>query len=289
MIVPFKDGVAYASPVLNAAGTFNPALLHTLAEADAFKRAMGALVLKTATRHPRAGNPQPRTVDLGAVGMLNSIGLQNPGLVAMLQTGLPQAHAHGLPVWLSVWGDDEAEWAEMAELIASHPHRDKFHVIEANSSCPNVAHHAMPEFKQATAGIRQLRAALPNTPIMTKLSPAEFGMHGLLAMAEHALAAGSTGITAINTLIGLAMDRTTGEPVLPRKTGGYSGPGIFPVALASVYKLREQFAGIPIAGAGGVSTAQDAQAMLNAGATLVQVGCASFTQPMRLAELAQAL
>jgi dihydroorotate dehydrogenase (NAD+) catalytic subunit len=138
------------------------------------------------------------------------------------------------------------------------------------------------------AGVNIFRDAFPILPLMAKLSPAEFGLSGLMIMAELALENGATGITAINTMIGLAINSTTGEPVLTRKTGGYSGPGILPIALASVWRLRQRFAHIPIAGCGGVRTLKDVDDMHAAGATLIQVGCATFTNPTLFQSLSQA-
>ncbi|MEB3207198.1 MAG: hypothetical protein VKK59_07650 [Vampirovibrionales bacterium] len=276
---PFPYDQCYNSPLMNASGTWHPELPEIFPDA---LDGLGAIVLKTATRFARAGNSQPRTVDLGAIGMLNSIGLQNPGLESVLAFALPTALKWQRPVWLSLSADSPEDWSAMAECLSHHPLMASVSAVELNTSCPNVDHtsgFSAAFFNDSVSGVKFFRQAFKALPILAKLSPAEFGLAGMMAMAEAALEAGATGITAINTMIGLAVDVPSSAPILARKTGGYSGPGIFPIALASVYRLRERFATVPLVGCGGVRAREDVLAMQAAGATLVQVGCATFVHP----------
>jgi dihydroorotate dehydrogenase (NAD+) catalytic subunit len=244
--------------LLNASGCLDAlAAPDVAAELDAF-------VTKTVTPLPREGNDPPRIAEAES-GMLNSIGLQNPGRDVFLQNVLPQL-AH-LNVWVSVGGFSAVEYAETCAALDASADVDE---IELNLSCPNVDEAA----DSAAAIVAACRAATTK-PLWAKLSPA---LPELGEVARAVQAAGADGLSLVNTLRGLLLDERTLRPRLARRVGGYSGPALKPVALAAVFMAYEA-TGMPIVGMGGVQTGRDALELIAAGATHVAIGTVLFSDP----------
>ncbi|MBN2875773.1 MAG: dihydroorotate dehydrogenase [Spirochaetales bacterium] len=242
---------------------------------------LGALYTKAVTLEPRAGNPAPRLADTPA-GMLNSIGLANPGMEAFITDKLPFLRTLGCPVIVNVAGSTEDDYALVVERLGSE---DGLGGYEINISCPNVAHGGM-AFGTDPALVERLvkrlvsirdRApgAASRRPVIVKLSPNVTDI-GLIARAAEA--GGADALSCINTLVGMVIDTKRKRPVLARGTGGLSGPAVLPVGVAVVYKVSRAVA-IPVIGLGGISCADDALQYLLAGAVAVQVGTAIFSRP----------
>jgi dihydroorotate dehydrogenase (NAD+) catalytic subunit len=264
-----------ANPVMNASGTFGygaewPELCET--------RALGAIVSKTLTLEPRAGNPPPRLQETDC-GLLNSIGLENVGVAAFLRDHLPALRRLGPALIASVGGRSPDEFAECVQRLDEGP----LDAYELNISCPNVAAggHAFGRSPEESA--RVVRAARRATarPLFVKLSP---NVTDIVAIGRACVAEGADGLTAVNTFLGMAVDVEREEPVFARVGAGLSGPAIRPLALHRVYELAGQLE-IPLIGAGGIVTARDALAFLLAGASAVQVGTATLKDPRRPAAL----
>lgn len=269
------EELTFKTPLMNASGAFNPHLFNQLYP---IKDAMGALITKTVTPEPRPGNPQQRTVELDGVGMLNSIGLQNPGLDYALNHDFAEWAQYETPLIVSISATEPEGFETMATAILNHPNGHLVHGLELNLSCPNVAKGGV-DFGSSPSLVNQSVASACNVfkkPVFAKLTP---NVGNMLPIAEAAINAGATGITAINTLLGTSIDLKTQKPILPRVSGGYSGPGIKPVALHHVYQLHKNFPDNPIIGVGGISTAQDVLEFILAGASIVQVGTICFRHP----------
>lgn len=269
-------GLTFANPLLNASGAFNAQLFNRLYP---LKDNMGGLVTKTVTQNPQAGNAQPRTVELPGIGMLNSIGLQNPGLAYALEKEIPELKAAGLPVILSISAHSSDEFAQMAEVALSHPNGSLIEALELNLSCPNVAKGGI-HFGSASDSVKEALSAVTAIcakPVFAKLTP---NVSDIVAIGGAAIEGGAAGLTAINTVLGVAIDIRRKRPVMPRISAGYSGPGIKPIALHAIWNLRKHFPETPIIGVGGISTAEDVLEFIMAGASLVQVGTICFRQPM---------
>ena len=242
---------------------------------------LGAVVVKSLSAEPWQGNPAPRVTEVDA-GMLNSVGLQNPGVEAWLDDELPALLATGARVVASVWGFTVEAYEKAATALADAP--PGLVAVEVNLSCPNLhgaarrgedrpamfAHSAArtAEAVEATAGCRRPRWA--------KLSP---NVTDLTEIAGAALGAGAEALTLVNTVMGLAIDPETRRPRLGGGGGGLSGPAIRPVAVRAVYDVRAAFPGAAVVGVGGVATAEHAVELLLAGAAAVQVGTATFADP----------
>jgi dihydroorotate dehydrogenase (NAD+) catalytic subunit len=226
-------------------------------------RSLDGFVTKTITPEPREGNPPVRIADTDA-GMLNSIGLANPGRERFLAETLPRLRQLGVPLWVSVGGFSAAEYAETCTSL------ENIEAIELNLSCPNVD-----EAPESAAAIVAACRAVTSLPLYAKLSPSAWD----LAEAARAVeAAGADGLSLVNTLRGLALDDRTLQPKLGRGTGGYSGPALKPVALAAVYACFESVE-IPIVGMGGVQSGLDALELIAAGASAVALGTILFADP----------
>jgi dihydroorotate dehydrogenase (NAD+) catalytic subunit len=226
-------------------------------------RALDAFVTKTITPEPRGGNPPVRIAEIEA-GMLNSIGLANPGRERFLAETLPRLRQLGVPLWISVGGFAAAEYAETCAAL------EDVAAIELNLSCPNVD-----EAPESAAEIVAACRAATSLPLYAKLSPAAWD----LAEAARAVeAAGADGLSLVNTLRGLALDSRTLRPTLARGSGGYSGPGLKPVALAAVYACADAVE-LPIVGMGGVRSGLDALELIAAGASAVALGTILFSDP----------
>jgi dihydroorotate dehydrogenase (NAD+) catalytic subunit len=228
-------------------------------------RTVDVFVTKTVTPLPRGGNPPVRIVETD-VGMLNSIGLANPGIDAFLATVLPRLEELGVPIWVSVGGFSAADYAHCCRLLDAC---DGVDAIELNVSCPNVD----PSADGVEEVVRAARAATAK-PLSTKLSPAVPDVAALARAAEHA---GTDGLSLVNTMRGLAFDPGL-RPVLATGTGGLSGPALKPIALAAVHACRSATS-LPIVGMGGIRTGRDVAELVVAGADDVAVGTALFADP----------
>jgi dihydroorotate dehydrogenase (NAD+) catalytic subunit len=246
--------------ILNASGCLDAL------EAPEVARALDAFVTKTVTPHPRQGNRPVRIAETEA-GMLNSIGLENPGINAFLADKLPRLAELGVPLWVSVGGFAASDYAELCGALGE---RAEGTAIELNLSCPNVE-----EAPESAAEI--VAAARPQTtkPLYAKLSPAA---SDLPETARAVQAAGADGLSLVNTIRGLALDERTLEPRLGHELGGYSGPGLKPIALAAVYACYRATR-LPIVGMGGISTGRDALEFLAAGASAIALGTVLFADP----------
>jgi dihydroorotate dehydrogenase (NAD+) catalytic subunit len=225
-------------------------------------RLFDAFVTKTVTPAPREGNEPPRITEVDH-GMLNSIGLQNPGRDRFLADVLPRLRELEIPLWVSVGGFSAADYAETCTELADV-------TIELNLSCPNVD-----EAPESAAEIVSACRAVTALPIYAKLSPQ---LPDVAEAARAVEAAGADGLSLVNTLRGLALDQRTLRPRLGRGTGGYSGPALKPIALAAVYLCRRATS-LPIVGMGGVWNGRDALELIAAGATSVALGTVLFSDP----------
>jgi dihydroorotate dehydrogenase (NAD+) catalytic subunit len=266
--------VRLANPVMTASGTAG----HGAELGRYFDLAeLGAVVVKSLSAEPWDGNPAPRLYP-AAAGMLNSVGLHNPGVEAWLLDELPGLAATGVPVVASIWGFTVGGYRSAAAALAGIP---GLVAVEANISCPNVedrggmfAHSCWGARAAVAATVEGLAGS--GLPVWVKLSP---NVTDLPAIAGAALDAGASGLTLVNTLMGLAVDPATGRPRLGGGGGGLSGPALHPVAVRAVYECRAAFPSVPIVGVGGVGTGEDAAELLAAGADAVQVGTATFADP----------
>ena len=262
-------GVALVNPVMTAAGTSGYG--DELAGYGDLA-ALGAVVTKSLAAFEWEGNAAPRVASSGP-HMLNAVGLAGPGVSAWRERYLPALHRRGATVVASIWGRTTDEFADAARLMHGAP----IAALEVNASCPNLegrrgifAHSA-----EATAAIVNA-ARVAQVPLWVKLSP---NTPELLDVAAAAIDAGAEALVLVNTVVGMAIDIERRRPTLGNGGGGVSGPGILPVALRAVYECREAFATTAIVGVGGVSSAEDAVAMMMAGANAVQVGTATFADP----------
>jgi dihydroorotate dehydrogenase (NAD+) catalytic subunit len=244
--------------ILNASGC-----LDALA-APEIARELDAFVTKTITPEPRGGNEPVRIAEVDA-GMLNSIGLANPGRDAFRSDVLPQLQALGVPIWVSVGGFSAEEYAETCALLDG----ESIAAVEVNLSCPNVD-----EAPESAAEIVAACRAATSLPLYAKLSPAVWDVREAARAVE---AAGADGLSLVNTIRGLALGPGL-EPVLGSAVGGYSGPGLKPIALAAVYAAHSATS-LPIVGMGGVSSGRDALELLAAGASAVALGTVLFFDP----------
>lgn len=234
---------------------------------------IGGVVLKSVTRQPRLGNPTPRLVQTPA-GMLNAIGLQNPGIDHYLQNDVKKFASRPCKVIGSVAGFSVDDYAYVAEKLAA---RAEIHALEVNISCPNVASEGETFAcdPQLTAKVVRAVRAVTDKTIIIKLSP---NVTDIASIAREAQGAGADALAVINTVRGMAIDVGTWKPRLGNVTGGLSGPAIRPIAVLAVYEVARAVT-IPIVGQGGIETTQDALEFFLAGATAISIGTANFTDP----------
>jgi dihydroorotate dehydrogenase (NAD+) catalytic subunit len=251
---------------------------------------LGAVVTKSIMLEPRSGRPTPRMAETPS-GMLNSIGLQGPGIEAFCAQDLPWLREHGARAVVSIAGGSVEEYRKLAERLAGE---SGVALLEVNISCPNVASRGQVfacDPYAAASVLRAVREATPaSVPVFAKLSP---DVTDIVAVARSCVDAGADGLSMINTLLGMAIDTTTMRPVLAGITGGLSGPAIRPVAVRCIYQVHAALPEVPILGMGGVRTGLDALELILAGASAVSVGTVTFHDPSApvrvLAELEQAL
>jgi dihydroorotate dehydrogenase (NAD+) catalytic subunit len=269
-------GLTIRNPVMMASGTIG----HGAEYAGMFDFArVGGVVTKTITYYPRAGNSTPRTAETPS-GMLNSIGLTNPGLDAFIVEKVPALQALPTARVVSIAGTSNDEFAEMTRRFNDIPDID---ALELNISSPNMKDggQLFGCHEQAAHDVTAAVKAASRLPVIVKLTP---NVTDIGAVASAVEEGGADGIALINTLLGLAVDIGSRRPVLGNITGGLSGPAIKPVALAMVWKVANTVT-IPIVGMGGIATAQDAIEFLVVGASAVQVGTTTFVNPWAAVEI----
>ena len=264
-------GLPLDNPVIPASGTFGYG--YEFAELYDIN-CLGTFSFKGTTREPRLGNSQPRIAEMQS-GLLNAVGLQNPGADAVIAQELPKlAQVFHKPVMANVSGFSLEEYVEVCQKLDACP---QVGWLEVNISCPNVHGGGMSfgtDPKAAAAVTRAVKAAVQK-PVIVKLSPNVTSIADIARACEDA---GADGISLINTVMGMRLDLNTRKPLLANGTGGMSGPAIFPLALRMVWQVYEAVH-IPIVGLGGVSSAEDVLEMMLAGATAVEVGAANLVDP----------
>ena len=274
-------GVELDNPVIPASGTFGYG--YEFAELYDINL-LGTFSFKGTTRDPRFGNPTPRIADCTA-GMLNSVGLQNPGVDRVVDTELPKlAKCFHKPVMANVSGFSVEDYAYTCAKLDREP---QVGWLEVNISCPNVHGGGMSfgtDPSQAAAVVRAVKA-VTTKPVLIKLTP---NVTDVVSVAKACEDAGADGISLINTLLGMRIDLKTRKPILANTMGGFSGPAVFPVALRMVYQVAHGVT-IPVVGMGGVSCAEDVLEMLMAGATAVEVGAANLVDPWACKKIIEAL
>ncbi len=234
---------------------------------------LGAIMIKATTLEPRFGNATPRVAETSS-GMLNAIGLQNPGLKKVFSDELPWLSQYDVPIIANVAGSFEEDYIAVAKEISKAPN---VHALELNISCPNVktggiAFGTIPDVaKQLTRKVKEVS----EVPVYVKLSP---NVTNIVEMARAVEAGGADGLTMINTLVGMRLDLKTGKPILANRSGGLSGPAIKPVAIRMIYEVCQSVS-IPIIGMGGIESAADVMEFFYAGASAVAVGTANFVDP----------
>jgi len=237
---------------------------------------LGSLVIKSTTSQPRKGNPAPRACETSA-GWLNAYGLNNAGVDNVVQEKLPWLAQNypELPVIASAAGFSEEEYEAVATKLGTSPYVS---AMELNVSCPNVKHGglAMGTDPELLERLTRRCVAVSNVPVYVKLTP---NITDIVPLAKAAINGGAAGLTMINTLTGMAIDLKTRKPKLANVTGGLSGAALKPIALRMIHQVR-QFSNIPIIGVGGVETPEDVLEFMMAGANAVEVGAASFHDPL---------
>ena len=274
-------GIGLDNPVIPASGTFGYG--YEFAELYDIN-ILGTFSFKGTTREPRFGNPTPRIAECTA-GMINAVGLQNPGVDKVIGEELPKLkEVFHKPVMANVSGFSVEDYAYTCALLDKE---DQVGWLEANVSCPNVhgGGRSLGTSPEAAAEVTKAVKAVTSKPVIIKLSP---NVTDIVSIAKACEDAGADGISLINTLLGMRIDLRTKKPVIANTMGGFSGPAIFPVALRMVYQAAHSVK-IPVVGMGGVSTAEDVIEMLLAGATAVEVGAANLVNPMACKEIIEAL
>ncbi|UTR10944.1 dihydroorotate dehydrogenase [Evansella sp. LMS18] len=273
-------GLSMKNPVMPASGCFGFgqefAKLYDLNK-------LGAVCVKAVTLDERAGNPTPRVAETPG-GMLNAIGLQNPGLSHVLENELPWLEKYDIPVVVNIAGYEPEDYTEVAREISRVKNVS---AIELNISCPNVKEGgiAFGTHAATAADLTEKVKAVSNVPVYVKLSP---NVTDIVPIAKAVESAGADGLSMINTLLGMRIDLKTGKPVLANKTGGLSGAAIKPVAIRMIYEVSQQV-DIPIIGMGGIFDVDDILEFMMAGASAVAVGTANFIDPFACPNLIEGL
>lgn len=277
----YLSGLRLDNPVIPASGTFG--------YGNEFKdfydiNILGSFSFKGTTQRARFGNPSPRIAECRE-GMINAVGLQNPGIDAVIREELPRlATFFHKPVIANISGFSIEEYAYCCQRIDS---QDQVGIIEVNISCPNVRHGGMSFGTSAESAYEVTKAvkAVTTKPVYMKLSP---NVTDIVSIAKACEEAGADGLCLINTLLGMRIDTRRRQPVVANTMGGFSGPAVFPVALRMVWQVA-QACRIPIMGCGGVTSAADVIEMMMAGAAAVQVGAANLRNPYACQEIVEAL
>ena len=265
------SGIELDNPIIPASGTFG--FGYEFAEIYDIN-ILGSFTFKGTTKEPRVGNPTPRIAECTG-GMINSVGLQNPGIERVISEELPKLKkCFHKPVIANISGFSVDEYAYCCEKIDACP---DVGIIEVNVSCPNVHNGGMSfgTSPKAAADVTRAVKKVTQKPVYIKLSP---NVTDICEIAKACEDAGADGISLINTLLGMRIDLKTKKPVIANKMGGFSGSAIFPVAVRMVYQVYEAVK-IPIIGMGGVSSVEDVLEMMAAGATAVQIGAANLVNP----------
>ena len=263
-------GIEFKNPVMTASGTFGSGM-----EYSEFVdlNALGAVVTKGVANVPWPGNPTPRVAEVYG-GMLNAIGLQNPGVDVIMEKELPWLAQFDTEIIANVAGASEDEYIEVIKKLNDNA---VVKAYELNISCPNVKHGGigLGTDPKLAAHITKLAKEAAEKPVYVKLSP---NVTNIVEIAKAVEEAGADGIVLINTLMGMRLDLKTGKPILANKTGGLSGPCVKPIAIRMVYQVYEAVK-IPIIGVGGITCAEDVLEFLYAGAQAVEVGAQNFVDP----------
>lgn len=272
-------GVTFKNPILTASGTFGSGQEYAQF-VDLNK--LGGVVTKGVANVPWEGNPTPRVAEVYG-GMLNAIGLQNPGIDVFVERDIPFLTKYDTRIIVNVCGRSEADYVEVVERLADQP----VDLLEINISCPNVKEGgiAFGQDAAAAAAITKAVKAVAKQPVVMKLSP---NVTDIAYMAQAVEAAGADAVSLINTLTGMKIDVKKRKFALANKTGGLSGPAVHPIAVRMVYQVA-QAVKIPIIGMGGVMSAEDALELMLAGATAVSVGTANFTNPCITEEIIEGI
>ncbi len=273
-------GVEFKNPVMTASGTFGSGMEYS--EFVDLNR-LGAVVTKGVANVPWPGNPTPRVAEVYG-GMLNAIGLQNPGIDVFVERDIPFLKQYDTKVIVNVCGKTVEDYVEVVEKLG---HESDVHMLEINVSCPNVKEGAIAFGQKADAlyNITQEIKKRARQPIIMKLSP---NVTDIAEMARAAEAAGADALSLINTITGMKIDIHKRTFAIANKTGGMSGPAIKPVAVRMVYQAA-QAVKIPIIGMGGIANAEDAIEFLLAGATAVSVGAMNFVNPYTTVEVVEGI
>lgn len=274
-------GVELDNPVIPASGTFG----FGYEMADIYDiNILGSISIKGTTLNPRYGNPLPRIAE-GNNGVLNAVGLQNPGVHAVIAEELPRLRkVFSKPVIANISGFSIEEYEQTCALLDKE---EQVELLEVNISCPNVhgggiAFGTSPEM---AAAVTKAVKAVTTKPVIMKLSP---NVTDITAIAKACEDAGADGLTLVNTFLAMRFDLNRRKPIIANVTGGYSGPAIFPIALRMVYQVA-QACNIPIIGCGGVATAENVLEMMMAGASAVQVGAENLRNPYACKDIIEAL
>ena len=274
-------GIELDNPVIPASGTFGYG--YEFAELYDINQ-LGTFSFKGTTKEPRFGNPTPRIAECPG-GMINAVGLQNPGVDAVIEKELPKLkEVFHKPVMANVSGFSVEDYAYTCQRLDKE---DQVGWLEVNVSCPNVHGGGMSFGTQPEAAAEVTKAvkAVTTKPVIIKLSP---NVTDIVSIAKACQDAGADGISLINTMLGMRIDLRRKKPVIANTMGGFSGPAIFPVALRMVYQVSKALS-IPVIGMGGVSSAEDVIEMMLAGATAVEVGAANLVNPYASRDIVRSL
>ena len=274
-------GVALDNPVIPASGTFG--FGKEMSEVYDIN-ILGSISFKGTTRDARFGNPTPRIAECPS-GLINSVGLQNPGVDAVIARELPELRKiFRKPIIANISGFSIEEYVECCEKLDKE---EQVAILEVNISCPNVHNGGMAfgTSPESAAAVTKAVKAVTTKPVFIKLSP---NVTDIVAIAKACEEAGADGITLINTMLGMRIDIARRKPVIANKMGGFSGAAIFPIAVRMVYQVAHAVK-IPVIGCGGVSSAEDVVEMMMAGATAVQVGAENLRNPYACKEIIEEL